>query len=186
MGVRETASRGSRRFTLSRKRTCQRASSTRSLPTCVAVRRHAARKPHDLATDRSRWMHLRTAMKGLADQVVPREGSDRRRTKADPGRARSDIRRRSREGASSRCEDSRVRECDLITCRVASPPRCRAIDILCADDDVERSTNVSAAERTTRESALASGAKGEGVPGRGSSASFTRCEAIRSWLDCGS
>lgn len=32
-GVRKTASRGSRRFTLSRKRTCQLASSTRSLPT---------------------------------------------------------------------------------------------------------------------------------------------------------
>jgi hypothetical protein len=57
----ETVSRGSRRFTLSRKRTCQRASSTHSLPT---TRRHvprkgqtnarAARKPPYPATDR-RW-----------------------------------------------------------------------------------------------------------------------------------
>jgi hypothetical protein len=38
---RETVSRGSRRFTLSRKRTCQRASSTHSLPT---ARRHEFRK----------------------------------------------------------------------------------------------------------------------------------------------
>ncbi len=116
-GVRETASRGSRRFTLSRKRTCQLASSTRPLPTSV---RHVSRKgqrarvcsqPRTLATDRRRDAPP-VVDEGVARLGVPHRTS--RRARKQLGEVA--VRRRagvSRETMTA-CEDSRVRECDLI------------------------------------------------------------------------
>jgi len=69
---------------------------------------------------------------------------------------------------SSRARTERVRECDLITCCVASPPRCRAIGI------------GSRASRETARLATVGDEKGEGTPDRGSSVAFTRCEVNRS------
>jgi hypothetical protein len=116
----------------SRKRTCQRASSTRSLPNHVTTRtsqgaraRHAARNPN--LGHRSRP----DAPPGGDEGAIGLDALHRSAalgTKASSGSAiRTTIfvvRAVWRQTHESRCEDSRVRECDLITCCVASPPRC--------------------------------------------------------------
>jgi len=76
---------------------------------------------------------------------------------------------RKQVGASAirtdaRARTERVRECDLIKCCVASPPRCRAIGIVFRQSDVERSAKRSREERATRESPRR---KGRRHPGPG-------------------
>jgi len=89
-------------------------------------------------------------------------------------------------GISIAREDSRVRECDLITCCVASPPRLPSdrhrpsgAPMAARASEWLWNSRVHAAPKPERRR----DAKGEGIPGRGSSVSFTRCEVSRSWLD---
>jgi hypothetical protein len=88
----------------------------------------------------------------------------------------------------SRCEDSRVRECDLIMRCVASPPRCPSDRHRPSRLPVQPRAKASGRSDLKGFTRLPNGsssrdAKGEGTPGRGSSVSFTRCEVNRSWLD---
>jgi hypothetical protein len=122
----ETASRGSRRFhALAKAIMPNIASSTRSL--------HNRR---DLPSGRSRCSQASIPGHRSTFGCIPDEdeGATRRLalyrgeppgTKAGRGKARSD----TKVGAPARelhraGEDSRVRECDLMMCCVASPPRC--------------------------------------------------------------
>jgi hypothetical protein len=88
----------------------------------------------------------------------------------------------------SRCEDSRVRECDLIMRCVASPPRCPSDRHRPSRLPVQPRAKASGRSDLKGFTRLPNGsssrdAKGEGTPGRGSSVSFTRCEVNRSWLE---
>jgi hypothetical protein len=120
------------RFTLSRKRTCQSASSTRSLPTDVAsrVRQRMANAPslaaRSSATDRSSDAPPDDDEGAIERDTLHRSSrSVRKRSRASAIRtAKLAVRWVWRQTSDRVCEDSRVRECDLITCCVASPPRC--------------------------------------------------------------
>lgn len=109
--------------------------------------------PSSLATDFAR-MHLLAAVKGhsVRSRSAP-PGRKQAEGQRDPAPSRA--RKRFYAKAAITCEDTRVRECDLIMCRVASPPH--------RPSDRRR-------------------AKGEDTSGRGSSVRFTSCVASRSWL----
>jgi hypothetical protein len=128
--------------------------------------RRAARQPHS--------GHRSTL--GCTSDID--EGATRRAAfhRATPLRTKAGRGKRCiRTGARARTE--RVRECDLIKCCVASPPRCRAIGIVFRQSDVERSTKRS---RENVRLARVGDEKGEGTSGRGSSVAFTRYEVSRS------
>jgi hypothetical protein len=98
-----------------------------SLPLPTGVRMSSQENPARVrsqpslqATDFVR-MHLRTAVKGLSVRscsAPPRRKMDEGRRDPAPSRAR----KRNRAKAAITCEDTRVRECDLIMWRVASSP----------------------------------------------------------------
>lgn len=117
-------------------------------------------------------MHLLTAVKGLSVRSCSAPpGRKQAEGQRDPAPSRA--RKRLREGGVITREDTRVRECDLIMCRVASSTRRRAIGGL---------TPASRAIATPRSSSNRARAKDEVIPGRGSSVRFTSCVVSRSWL----
>jgi hypothetical protein len=129
----ETASRGSRRFHALAKAIMPNAHPrlARSITGAAkrvpqgANERCVARRPPYPATDR-RWVHPR-GDEGATRRVALHR-SAAHRTKAGRGR-RDTADDHSSTGdpardPPSRCEDTRVRECDLIMRCVASPPRC--------------------------------------------------------------
>jgi hypothetical protein len=113
---------------LSRKRSCRTshprlARSITGVTKLLTGRRRVARKPPYLATDR-RPGAPPAAMKGLRGESLftgaKRLVRKQVEAKRDPT-PKSVLPRGSRDRV---CEDSRVRECDLMMCCVASPPRC--------------------------------------------------------------
>jgi hypothetical protein len=137
------------------------------------------------ATDPTR-VHPCVTMKGLSGSTLFTGGSRSVRKRAREARSERRINRRSAglvTDPRSRCEDSRVRECDLITCCVASPPRCPSDRHRPHPSRVRKQAGGNHRGSRGAPWSQPGDAKGEGTSGRGSSVSFTRCEVSRSWLD---
>lgn len=189
-GVRETASRGSRRFTLSRKRTCQRASSTRSLPNHVTSRAQQwVRFVTVLAARNFGHRSRLDAPPGDDEGAIGRDALHRGvalGTKASSGE-RDPIDETRRSAAWRQAHDrargpesSRVRP-DHVLCCIAPAMSERSASFSWEPHAQACGYNQGVHAAPIRERRR--DAKGEGSPDRGSSVPFTRCEVSRSRLD---
>jgi hypothetical protein len=103
--------------------TSEHASSTRSLPN------HATSRAPQGATNGAPLAASVLATDRHGD--APPRADEGATSRAALHRALGSYESRLRHSAMTiACEDPRVRECDLIMCCVASPPRCRAIGIV--------------------------------------------------------